>query len=75
MNSRLEDKSAQEIKNWRNKEYFPIRACTGQAKLILHMELKLENGSQKGSQANYKLSHHMELKLGKGDCHPAREWK
>ena len=39
------------------------------------MELKLENGSQKGSQANYKLSHHMELKLEKGDCHPTRERK
>ena len=39
------------------------------------MDLKLENGSQKGSHANYKLSHHMELKLEKGDCHPARERK
>ena len=57
------------------KNIFPIRACTGQAKLTLHMELKLENRSKKGSQANYKLSHHMELKLEKGDCHPARERK
>ena len=57
------------------KNIFPIRACTGQAKLTLHIELKLENGSQKWSKANYKLSYQMELKLEKGDCHPARERK
>ena len=50
----MRDKNVQEIKNWKeleNKEYSPIKACMGQAKLMLHMEPKLESGSKKGSQA------------------------
>ena len=51
----MRDKSPQEIKNLKeleNKEYSLIKARMGQAKLMLHMELKLENESKKGSQAN-----------------------